>query len=143
MLVLLECGRAAGTLSDAECDKLVIVTRRCGLGSLTKDRLSYDQDLTPTAIVLSEVVSTYSLYSWGIYVRHRGGWRSKFQLPPVSPLNFAEGFLFVFGGQDENKQTLSSGEKYDPDANTWTALPPMNEVKSSFSFAFIVCLSSL
>ncbi|XP_023565119.1 gigaxonin isoform X2 [Octodon degus] len=40
----------------------------------------------------------------------------------------AEGFLFVFGGQDENKQTLSSGEKYDPDANTWTALPPMHEI---------------
>lgn len=50
----------------------------------------------------------------------------------VFPLIFAEGFLFVFGGQDENKQTLSSGEKYDPDANTWTALPPMNEVKHWF-----------
>lgn len=47
-------------------------------------------------------------------------------------LIFAEGFLFVFGGQDENKQTLSSGEKYDPDTNTWTALPPMNEVKYCF-----------
>lgn len=44
------------------------------------------------------------------------------------PFVFTEGFLFVLGGQDENKQTLSSGEKYDPDANTWTPLPPMNEV---------------
>lgn len=50
----------------------------------------------------------------------------------MSPLIFAEGFLFVFGGQDENKQTLNSGEKYDPDANSWTALPPMNEVKRCF-----------
>lgn len=54
----------------------------------------------------------------------------------VSLLVFAEGFLFVFGGQDENKQTLSSGEKYDPDANTWTALPPMNEVKPVFVSPF-------
>lgn len=51
----------------------------------------------------------------------------------VSPVLLTEGFLFVLGGQDENKQTLSSGEKYDPDANTWTALPPMNEVWCSLS----------
>lgn len=49
-------------------------------------------------------------------------------------VSFAEGFLFVFGGQDENKQTLSSGEKYDPDANTWTALPPMHEVSHAAYF---------
>ncbi|XP_077918753.1 gigaxonin isoform X1 [Halichoerus grypus] len=49
----------------------------------------------------------------------------------------AEGFLFVFGGQDENKQTLSSGEKYDPDANTWTALPPMNEPRHNFGIVEI------
>eukprot|EP00070_Physeter_catodon_P026879 XP_028333773.1 gigaxonin isoform X2 [Physeter catodon] len=49
----------------------------------------------------------------------------------------AEGFLFVFGGQDENKQTLSSGEKYDPDANTWTALPPMNEARHNFGIVEI------
>ncbi|NWQ59255.1 GAN protein, partial [Struthidea cinerea] len=39
----------------------------------------------------------------------------------------AEGFLFVLGGQDENKGTLSSGEKYDPDTNSWSSLPPMHE----------------
>lgn len=61
----------------------------------------------------------------------------------VFPLIFAEGFLFVFGGQDENKQTLSSGEKYDPDANTWTALPPMNEVKHWLVGWFDVFLFSL
>nr|XP_005907950.1 PREDICTED: LOW QUALITY PROTEIN: gigaxonin [Bos mutus] len=49
----------------------------------------------------------------------------------------AEGFLFVFGGQDENKQTLSSGEKYDPDANMWTALPPMNEARHNFGIVEI------
>nr|XP_055155661.1 gigaxonin isoform X3 [Symphalangus syndactylus] len=49
----------------------------------------------------------------------------------------AEGFLFVFGGQDENKQTLSSGEKYDPDANTWTVLPPMNEARHNFGIVEI------
>ncbi|KAF6077565.1 gigaxonin [Phyllostomus discolor] len=49
----------------------------------------------------------------------------------------AEGFLFVFGGQDENKQTLSSGEKYDPDANSWTALPPMNEGRHNFGIVEI------
>lgn len=56
----------------------------------------------------------------------------------MSPLIFSEGFLFVFGGQDENKQTLSSGEKYDPDANMWTALPPMNEVNKALLFLFDV-----
>ncbi|NXA34954.1 GAN protein, partial [Eudromia elegans] len=44
----------------------------------------------------------------------------------------AEGFLFVLGGQDENKATLSSGEKYDPDSNSWSSLPPMNE---AFNFS--------
>ncbi|EMP36221.1 Gigaxonin [Chelonia mydas] len=42
----------------------------------------------------------------------------------------AEGFLFVLGGQDENKETLSSGEKYDPDSNSWSSLPAMNEARS-------------
>ncbi|NWS86617.1 GAN protein, partial [Toxostoma redivivum] len=42
----------------------------------------------------------------------------------------AEGFLFVLGGQDENKGTLSSGEKYDPDTNSWSSLPPMHEARS-------------
>lgn len=36
----------------------------------------------------------------------------------------------MLGGQDENKGTLSSGEKYDPDTNSWSSLPPMNEASS-------------
>lgn len=36
----------------------------------------------------------------------------------------------MLGGQDENKGTLSSGEKYDPDTNSWSSLPPMHEARS-------------
>lgn len=32
------------------------------------------------------------------------------------------------GGSDENKRVLDSGEKYDPDSNTWTPIPPMLQV---------------
>lgn len=35
------------------------------------------------------------------------------------------------GGSDENKTVLDSGEKYDPDSNTWTPIPPMLQVSSS------------
>ncbi|KAF7242819.1 Gigaxonin [Varanus komodoensis] len=49
----------------------------------------------------------------------------------------AEGFLFVLGGQDENKVTLSSGEKYDPDTNSWSSLPPMNEARHNFGLVEI------
>lgn len=59
----------------------------------------------------------------------------------VSLVLLTEGFLFVLGGQDENKQTLSSGEKYDPDANTWTALPPMNEVRCDSRLGCVSFLS--
>lgn len=45
---------------------------------------------------------------------------------------FSEGFLFVLGGQDEDKVTLNSGEKYDPDTNSWSSLPPMNEASLPF-----------
>lgn len=40
----------------------------------------------------------------------------------------SEGFLFAVGGMDENKTVLSSGEKYDPETNTWTQIPPMMQV---------------
>lgn len=33
------------------------------------------------------------------------------------------------GGADENKTVLDSGEKYDPDSNTWTPIPPMLQVR--------------
>lgn len=39
------------------------------------------------------------------------------------------------GGSDENKTVLDSGEKYDPDSNTWTPIPPMLQVSSSLSGA--------
>lgn len=39
-----------------------------------------------------------------------------------------EGFLFVMGGTDEHKTVLDSGEKYDPDSNTWSPIPPMLQV---------------
>lgn len=32
------------------------------------------------------------------------------------------------GGLDENKTVLDSGEKYDPDSNTWSPIPPMLQV---------------
>lgn len=51
-------------------------------------------------------------------------------LKSLHALCFTEGFLFVLGGQDENKDTLSSGENYDPDTNSWSSLPPMNEARS-------------
>lgn len=44
-----------------------------------------------------------------------------------------EGFLFVIGGTDEHKTVLDSGEKYDPDSNTWTPITPMLQVCSAFS----------
>lgn len=40
----------------------------------------------------------------------------------------SEGFLFVMGGEDENKTVLDSGEKYDPDSNTWCPIPTMLQV---------------
>nr|AAH80381.1 MGC81691 protein [Xenopus laevis] len=44
----------------------------------------------------------------------------------------AEGFLFVLGGQNEDNETLDTGEHYDPDANAWSSLPPMLEARHSF-----------
>lgn len=32
------------------------------------------------------------------------------------------------GGEDENKTVLDSGEKYDPDSNTWCPIPTMLQV---------------
>ncbi|KAG2469752.1 GAN protein, partial [Polypterus senegalus] len=49
----------------------------------------------------------------------------------------AEGFLFVFGGVDENKCSLKSGEKYDPDTNTWSPVPAMIEARHNFGIVEI------
>lgn len=45
----------------------------------------------------------------------------------------SEGFLFAIGGIDEHKTVLDSGEKYDPDSNSWSPIPPMLEVHSLFT----------
>ncbi|XP_032087343.1 gigaxonin [Thamnophis elegans] len=75
-----------------------------------------------------------------LYDRHRQLW---IELAPMSTARInhsvlsAEGFLFVLGGQDENKTTLNSGEKYDPDANTWSPLSPMTEARHNFGLVEI------
>ncbi|ETE70237.1 Gigaxonin, partial [Ophiophagus hannah] len=75
-----------------------------------------------------------------LYDRHRQLW---IELAPMSTPRInhsvlsAEGFLFVLGGQDENKTTLNSGEKYDPDTNTWSPLPPMTEARHNFGLVEI------
>lgn len=126
--VFLLCCRVEGIHSNILSEVKWSVTQT---SSLTKEGMESDKDLK-SVVVIREGFSTFSLYSCGIYIQLEVGIEDLFQLSCVSPLIFAEGFLFVFGGQDENKQTLSSGEKYDPDANSWTALPPMNEVKHCF-----------
>lgn len=50
--------------------------------------------------------------------------RIKYVFLPFS----VEGYLSVLGGQDSDKVTLSSGERYDPDTNCWSPIPSMNEV---------------
>lgn len=45
-----------------------------------------------------------------------------------------EGFLFAIGGADEHNTVLDSGEKYDPDTNTWSPIPPMLQVRLHFSW---------
>ncbi|XP_044289877.1 gigaxonin isoform X2 [Varanus komodoensis] len=57
--------------------------------------------------------------------------------PRINHGVLSAGFLFVLGGQDENKVTLSSGEKYDPDTNSWSSLPPMNEARHNFGLVEI------
>ncbi|KAL7978829.1 hypothetical protein Chor_013318 [Crotalus horridus] len=75
-----------------------------------------------------------------LYDRHRQLW---IELAPMSTPRInhsvlsAEGFLFVLGGQDENKTTLNSGEKFDPDTNTWSPLPPMTEARHNFGLVEI------
>ncbi|XP_056382139.1 gigaxonin isoform X2 [Hyla sarda] len=70
-----------------------------------------------------------------LYDRNRQLW---IELAPLSlpRINHgvlsAEGFLFVLGGQNENSETLCSGEQYDPDANAWSPLPEMLEPRHSF-----------
>lgn len=47
-----------------------------------------------------------------------------------------EGFLFAMGGTNEQK-VLDSGEKYDPDLNTWSPIPPMLQVNSPLTITVV------
>uniref|UniRef100_UPI00398E409E gigaxonin isoform X1 n=1 Tax=Pristiophorus japonicus TaxID=55135 RepID=UPI00398E409E len=75
-----------------------------------------------------------------LYDRNRQLW---IELAPMSiprinhGILSAEGFLFVLGGQDSDKATLSSGEKYDSDTNCWSPIPPMNEARHNFGIVAI------
>jgi hypothetical protein len=42
--------------------------------------------------------------------------------------------IYVFGGQPDYSNTLSSVEKYDPVADTWTFVSPMNEPRRCMGF---------
>ncbi|TKS73750.1 Gigaxonin Kelch-like protein 16 [Collichthys lucidus] len=66
-----------------------------------------------------------------LYDTNRQAW---IELQPMSVARLghgmvaAEGFLFVMGGTDEHNTVLDSGEKYDPESNTWSPIPPMLQV---------------
>ncbi|KAJ0029489.1 hypothetical protein NQD34_004486 [Periophthalmus magnuspinnatus] len=45
---------------------------------------------------------------------------------------FSEGFLFVMGGTDEHNKILDTAEKYDPDTNSWSPVPPMLQARQNF-----------
>lgn len=38
----------------------------------------------------------------------------------------------MMGGTDEHNTVLASGEKYDPDSNTWSPIPPMLQARQNF-----------
>ena len=41
--------------------------------------------------------------------------------------------IYVTEGQDDNEQTMSSVDCYDPDTNTWSQMANMNIARSSHS----------
>lgn len=75
-----------------------------------------------------------------LYDRNRQLW---IELAPMSiprinhGIMSAEGYLSVLGGQDSDKVTLSSGERYDPDTNCWSPIPSMNEARHNFGVVAI------
>ncbi|XP_007887458.1 gigaxonin [Callorhinchus milii] len=75
-----------------------------------------------------------------LYDRNRQLW---IDLAPMSVARInhglvaAEGFLFVLGGQDSEKVSLSSGEKYDSDTNCWSPIPTMNTARHNFGIVAI------
>lgn len=38
-----------------------------------------------------------------------------------------DGFIYAVGGQDANKNVLATAERYDPLADSWSAIAPMNQ----------------
>lgn len=47
------------------------------------------------------------------------------------------GCLFVVGGRDHHGHILNSGEKYDPETNQWTQIPPMSHARVGFGLVAI------
>ena len=44
----------------------------------------------------------------------------------------------VMGGTDEQNTVLDSGEKYDPDSNSWSPIPSMMQVSAGVYFGMII-----
>lgn len=61
------------------------------------------------------------------------GWK---QLAPMSVtrarhgLVAAGGHLYAIGGENQDFDTISTAERYDPGTNTWTAIAPMHESRA-------------
>lgn len=43
------------------------------------------------------------------------------------------------GGRDEHNTVLDSGEKYDPESNTWSPIPTMLQVYTAHSLTLFFC----
>ncbi|XP_071092154.1 gigaxonin-like [Haliotis cracherodii] len=47
------------------------------------------------------------------------------------------GSIYVFGGRDRHCQILNTGEKYDPNTNTWTVCAPMAHARVGFGLVAV------
>lgn len=68
------------------------------------------------------------------------GWK---QVAPMSVtrarhgLIAAGGHLYAIGGENQDFDTISTAERYDPDTNTWTAIAPMHESRAFFGITVV------
>jgi N-acetylneuraminic acid mutarotase len=65
-----------------------------------------------------------------VYSPMKQSWTSVAPMPTARwrlRLVAAAGHLYAIGGQSESGTTLSTVERYDPKANTWTTVTPMNQ----------------